>query len=94
MFTLAGTFIGFVAMLVARGRAGIAAGLAFLGFVLGVVSSVVFIFEQGSSAVEQAGDPQGVVDAMLNVDWSISSYIALAAAAAPGVLGALFARRD
>lgn len=87
MFTLTGTLIGFVAMLAARGRAGIAAGLAMLGFVLGVVSSIVFVFEQAASNLQ---DP----DQLMNVDWSISSWIALVIAAAPGVLGALLARRD
>lgn len=89
MFTLAGTLIGFVAMLVARGHAGNAVGLAFLGFVLGVVSSIVFGFEMVSSTIENR---QGL-DTLLDVNWEYSDWIALAFAAAPGVLGALFTRR-
>lgn len=87
MFTLTGAVIGFVAMLVARGRAGIAAGLALLGLVLGVLSSVVFGFET-------ILDNQENLDAMLNIDWTFSNWLAGGMAALPGVLGAAFARRD
>ncbi|MEL6977663.1 MAG: hypothetical protein AAGM38_03165 [Pseudomonadota bacterium] len=87
MFTLVGVMIGFVAMLAARGRAGIAAGLALMGFVLALASSVVFGFEMVVSRVD---DPES----LLQVDWSLSNWIALIMGAAPGVLGALLARRD
>ena len=87
MFTLTGAVIGFAAMLVARGRAGIAAGLAFLGLVLGVLSSVVFGFEV---ALDNTENLEGLMD----FDWSLSNWLAGAMAALPGVLGAAFARRD
>jgi small-conductance mechanosensitive channel len=87
MFTLIGAVIGFAAMLVARGRAGIAAGLAFLGLVLGVLSSVVFGFET-------ALDHSDNLESLMNVDWSLSNWLAGFMAALPGVLGAAFARRD
>lgn len=87
MFTMGGAIIGFVAMLAARGRAGIAVGLAFLGLVLGVMSSVVFGFEMFSSNVENP-------EALMHVDWSASTWIAGFCAALPGVAGAFLARRD
>lgn len=87
MFTLAGALIGFTAMLVARGRAGVAAGLAMLGVLLGVGGSFVFFTEQVQSNIQN-------LEALQNVDWSMSNWIAGGLAAAPGVLGAIFARRD
>ena len=87
MFTMGGAIIGFIAMLAARGRAGIAVGLAFLGLVLGVMSSIVFGFEIFARNMDNP-------DALLNVDWSISTWLAGALAALPGVAGAVFARRD
>ncbi|MCI4666480.1 MAG: hypothetical protein MRY74_17360 [Neomegalonema sp.] len=87
MFTMGGAIVGFIAMLAARGRAGIAAGLAVLGLVLGVMSSIVFAFEVVSRGAETP-------EKLMNIDWSVSSWIALACAALPGVAGALFARRD
>lgn len=87
MFTLIGAMVGFVAMLIARGRAGIAAALGLMGLLLGWVSSVVFIFEK---ATQNADD----LERLYNVDWSISSWIALVMAAAPGLLGAAFGKRD
>lgn len=89
MFTLAGTLIGFVAMLVGRGHPGYAVGMAFLGFLLGVVSSIVFGFEMVSNAVENREN----LSSLMDVNWEISDWIALAFAAAPGVLGAVFTRR-
>ncbi len=91
MFTLIGAIVGFVAMLAARGRAGIAAGLSMLGLLLGAVYSVVFVFEQAPTDAESA---ESFADRMLNIDWSTSNWIALGCAALPGVAGALFARRD
>lgn len=87
MFTLIGAVIGFVAMLAARGRAGIAAGLAVLGLVLGIGSSLVYGVEV---VMDQVDNPQGLMD----IDWRFSSWLAGAMAALPGVLGAVFARRD
>ena len=87
MFTLGGAIIGFVAMLAARGRAGIAAGLAFLGLVLGVMSSVVFGFEMFTSNMQN-------LQALENVNWGLSSWLAGFCAALPGVAGAFLARRD
>lgn len=87
MFTLGGAIIGFVAMLAARGRAGIAAGLAFLGLVLGVMSSVVFGFEVFTDNMDNP-------EALWDVNWSISTWIAGVVAALPGVAGAFMARRD
>ncbi len=87
MFTLIGAVIGFAAMLVARGRAGIAAGLAFLGLVLGILSSVVFGFEV-------ALDNTDNIESLIDFDWSLSNWLAGIMAALPGVLGAAFARRD
>ncbi len=87
MFTLIGAVIGFAAMLVARGRADIAAGLAFLGLVLGILSSVVFGFEV-------ALDNTDNIESLIDFDWSLSNWLAGIMAALPGVLGAAFARRD
>lgn len=87
MFTLIGAVIGFAAMLAARGKAGIAAALAVLGILFGIGSSLVFGVETLMANTE---DPQ----ALLDVDWTPSRWIAGAMAAAPGVLGALLARRD
>ncbi len=87
MFTLTGAVIGFGAMLAARGKAGIAAGLAILGIVFGIGSSMVFAIEKVTENVEN-------LDALANVDWSTSDWLAGVMAALPGVLGALLARRD
>ena len=87
MFTMGGAIIGFLAMLAARGKAGIAVGLSFLGLVLGVMSSVVFGFEILADNLETP-------EALWDVDWSASDWIAGACAALPGVAGALLGRRD
>lgn len=87
MFTLTGAVIGFAAMLMARGKAGVATALAVLGIVFGIGSSLVFGWEV---AEQNLYDPQALID----FDWSTSNWIAGAFAAAPGVLGALFGRRD
>lgn len=89
MFTLAGTLVGFVAMLIGRGHFGAAVGAAFLGFVLGVVSSIVFGFEMVNNIFDSGQSPE----ALLDIDWSQSDLIAFAFAAGPGVLGAIFTRR-
>ena len=89
MFTLAGTMIGFVAMLIGRGHFGAAVGAAFLGFVLAVVSSIVFGFEMVDNIFDSGGSPEQLLD----IDWSVSDWIALAFAAGPGILGAIFTRR-
>ncbi|MEL6318790.1 MAG: hypothetical protein AAFR16_14250 [Pseudomonadota bacterium] len=93
MFTLIGAVVGFVAMLVARGRAGIAAGLAVLGLVLGMGVSAVFTIEVAIDFFRQfQADPTAA-----NFDlgpFQISQILAGVMAALPGVLGALFARRD
>ncbi|MEO1329656.1 MAG: hypothetical protein AAFW46_08340 [Pseudomonadota bacterium] len=88
MFTLIGAVIGFVAMLAVRGRAGIAAALAVLGLVLGMATSLVvgvdFLAAWVDNPEARPEDP----------DWGLVRYLAGVMAAAPGVLGAAFARRD
>ncbi len=88
MFTLIGAVIGFVAMLAVRGRAGIAAGLALLGLVLGMAVSLVvgvdFAAQWFDNPETRPEDP----------DWGLVRWAAGAMAALPGVLGAAFARRD
>lgn len=87
MFTLIGAVIGFGAMLAARGKAGVAAALAVLGIVFGMGASLVFSVETLLANTENP-------EALLDVDWTPSRWLAGAMAAAPGVLGALLARRD
>lgn len=86
MFTLSGAVIGFIAMLAARGRAGIAAGLAMLGILLGIGGSIVF----GIEVAQSVDSPQAFFD----TDFSLGEWIAGGLAALPGVAGALLARRD
>lgn len=86
MFTLGGAVIGFIAMLAARGRAGIAAGLAVLGILLGLGGSLVF----GIETAMNVDSP----DAFFSADFSLGEWIAGGLAALPGVAGALLARRD
>lgn len=87
MFTLIGAVIGFVAMLAARGRAGVAAGMALLGILFGMGSSLVFASEL---LLDNAQNPE----ALMQIDWTPSRWLAGALAATPGVLGALFAFKD
>lgn len=93
MYTLIGAVVGFAAMLMARGRAGIAAALAVLGLVLGMGVSAVFTIELAVDFFKDLGaDPESA-----NFDlgpFKISAILAGVMAALPGVMGALFARRD
>lgn len=94
MYTLTGAVIGFVAMLAARGKAGIAAALAFLGLVLGIIGSVVFGVEVlWASADAIQANPENP-DTWLDLDFSMGKLIAGGLAALPGVAGALLGRRD
>lgn len=86
MFTLIGAVIGFVAMLAARGRAGIAAALAVLGLVLGMGTSLVFGVEFAMDWVDNQDTEQP--------NWDIPRILAGVMAAAPGVAGAFLAKRD
>lgn len=87
MFTLVGAVIGFGAMLAARGKAGIAAALAVLGLVFGMGASVVVLGEFSWDFFSNGGEVE-------EPDWQMTKYVAGVLAAAPGVLGALFGRRD
>ena len=89
MFTLGGTLVGFIGMLVGRGHFGAAVGAAFLGLVLSVIGQIVFGFEMVTDIFQSGDSPE----ALLDVNWSISNWIALILAALPGVLGAIFTRR-
>lgn len=86
LYVLIGSLVGFIAMLAGRGRAGIAVGLAFLGFMFGfavwAVSGIDFIaqFIDNPDTAEQ--------------DWDIARIFSGVMAAVPGVAGALLARRD
>lgn len=88
--SILGAVVGFVAMLAARGRAGYAAALAILGLALGMLLGVDDLFSWISDSAERVSGGQ---EPTAN-DWDATKLIAGAAAAAPGVLGALFARRD
>lgn len=87
---LIGAGIGFTAMLVLKGRAGYAAALAILGLALGLLFSLNELFGWVSDSYERAQQGEDVPWA----DWSTTKLIVAAVAAAPGVLGGLFARRD
>lgn len=87
MWTLIGAVIGFGAMLAARGRAGIAAALAVLGLVFGMGASLVV-------GVDFVADWLHAPNATATPDWDMTKVIAGVMAAAPGLLGAAFARRD
>lgn len=87
MATLIGAVIGFLAMLAARGRAGIAAGLAVLGLVFGMGTSLVV----GIDFLQDVVETQGGAD---EPNWNVTMILAGVMAALPGVLGAAFARRD
>lgn len=87
MATLIGAVIGFLAMLAARGRAGIAAALAVLGLVFGMGASLVV----GIDFLQDVVTSQGAAE---EPNWDFTKILAGVMAALPGVLGAVFARRD
>lgn len=87
---LIGAGIGFAAMLVLKGRAGYAAALAILGLALGLLFSVNEVFGwlwSNVETVQQGGE-------FTWTNWDMTKIIVAVVAAAPGVLGGLFARRD
>lgn len=86
LYVLIGSVVGFIAMLAGRGRAGIAVGLAVLGFVFGAAVWAVSGIEWVDQFLQDPENPE--------VNWDIPRILAGIMAALPGVAGALLARRD
>lgn len=86
MYTIIGAVIGFLVVLVRKSNAGLAAILALLGLVLGVIGGLAFGVEDFSDAAERGEFEDG--------DFTTSNIIALVLAALPGVAGAFFDRSN